>query len=304
MAYVAGWDGGGSKTAAVCLDLAGAQLMRESFGPLNPNGTESSAIEKTIRSTLGAMGKLPGGLSACRYLTVGAAGVSNPKVTELISSLIRKSGYTGPLNIVGDHEILLYGAVGREGAVLIAGTGSVCIGRNAQGHMQRSGGLGYLIGDEGSGYWIGLKVLCAVTRSLDGRGPETLMTAPLLETLQCDSLRGIIGQVYGGELDKSKIAALSRLLIAAIRQKDETALDIARSAADELCLLAGTVVASLGLEDRCLALSGGLLSSESSPLYLPVVERIQRLYPALQIISPRTDAAKGAALIALDLLNS
>ena len=301
MAYVAGWDGGGSKTAAVCLDLAGAQLMRESFGPLNPNGTESSAVEKTIRSTLDAMDKLPGGLSACRYLTVGAAGVSNPKAAYLISSLIRKSGYKGPLDIVGDHEILLYGAVGREGAVLIAGTGSICIGRNALGKTHRSGGLGYLIGDEGSGYWIGLKILSEAARSLDGRGPETLMTPPLLEELQCGNLKDIIGRIYGGDFDKSKIAALSRLLTHALVQNDKTALEIAKAAADELCLLAGTVIEPLSLEDKCLALSGGLLS-ESSPLRLPVAERLQRIFPALQIISPRADAAQGAALMALDLL--
>ena len=302
MAYVAGWDGGGSKTAAVCLDLAGAQLMRESFGPLNPNGTESSAIEKTIRSTLGAMDKLPGGLSACRYLTVGAAGVSNPKAAYLISSLIRKSGYKGPLDIVGDHEILLHGAVGREGAVLIAGTGSICIGRNASGRTHRSGGLGYLIGDEGSGYWIGLKILSAAARSLDGRGPETLMTPPLLEALQCGSLKDIIGRIYDGDFDKSKIAALSRLLMDALAQNDGAALEIAKAAADELCLLAGTVIAPLSLGDKCLALSGGLLS-ESSPLRQLVTERLQRRFPALQIISPRADAAQGAALMALDFLN-
>lgn len=301
MAYAAGWDGGGSKTAAVCLGLMGDQLMRESFGPLNPNGADESAIEITIRSVLGAMDKLPGGLSACRHLTVGAAGVSNPKVVDLISGLIRKCGYPGSLDIIGDHEILLYGAVGREGTVLIAGTGSVCIGRNAQGQTHRSGGLGYLIGDEGSGYWIGLKILCTVTRSLDGRGPETLMTGPLMETLQCDSLRGIIGQVYGGELDKSRIAALSRLLTAALQQKDAAALDIARAAADELCMLAGTVVTALGIEGGRLALSGGLLS-ESSPLRAQVMERIQRQHPALQIISPQTDAAQGAALMALEQL--
>ena len=302
MAYVAGWDGGGSKTAAVCLDLAGAQLMRESFGPLNPNGTEASAIEKTIRSTLGAMDKLPGGLSACRYLTVGAAGVSNPKAAYLISSLIRKSGYKGPLDIVGDHEILLHGAVGREGAVLIAGTGSICIGRNASGRTHRSGGLGYLIGDEGSGYWIGLKILSAAARSLDGRGPETLMTPPLLEALQCGSLKDIIGRIYDGDFDKSKIAALSRLLMDALAQNDGAALEIAKAAADELCLLAGTVIAPLSLEDKCLALSGGLLS-EFSPLRQLVTERLQRRFPALQLISPRADAAQGAALMALDFLN-
>ena len=301
MAYVAGWDGGGSKTAAVCLDIKGGQLMREPFGPLNPNGANASVIEHTIQNALAAMNRLPGGLSDCRHLTVGAAGVSNPKAAYLISSLIRKSGYTGPLDIVGDHEILLHGAVGREGAVLIAGTGSICIGRNASGRTHRSGGLGYLIGDEGSGYWIGLKILSAAARSLDGRGPETLMTPPLLEALQCGNLKDIIGRIYDGDFDKSKIAALSRLLMDALAQNDGTALEIAKAAADELCLLAGTVIAPLSLEDKCLALSGGLLS-ESSPLRLPVTERVQRSFPALQIISPRADAAQGAALMALDLL--
>lgn len=298
MPYVAGWDGGGSKTDLVCLDLNGHLLARESFGPLNPNGAVLSEVKETIRSALGMMAKLPGGLSACRYMTVGSAGVSNPNVKEILSHLIRSSGYPGPLSIVGDHEILLYGAVGEEGAVLIAGTGSICIGKKAGGETRRAGGLGYLLGDEGSGYWIGLQILRIVTRALDGRAAATLLTELLIDTLGCNNLQEILSQVYGGKIDKPQIASLSSLLMVALQKNDATALEISRAATEELCILAGSVIMPLGLDKGVLALSGGLMS-ESSPLRPMTVERIQLKYPSLVIISPKKDASQGAAMMAL-----
>ena len=297
MSYVAGWDGGGSKTAVICLDFSGKRLIDESFGPLNPNGADIDSVRRTIRSALSAMAALPGGIEACRSLVIGTAGLSNPKAEGFITELVRDCGYSGPLHITGDHEILLYGAVGQEGAVLIAGTGSICIGRNSMGAVRRSGGLGYLIGDEGSGYWIGLRVLSAVTRALDGRGTATGMTKPLLKALHCDDLRTLVSKVYGGGLDKSAIAALSSVLMNAMREEDPVALDIARRAVDELSLLAGTVFSSLNIPGGPLALSGGLLA-ETSPLRFMIENRLRAQYPNIVIISPKNSAAYGAAMMA------
>src|SRR5205085_1278058 len=77
--------------------------------------------------------------------------------------------------------ITMPGARDAPGIVIIAGTGSIVYGRNQRGEAARAGGWGHLIGDEGSGYWIGREALAAVMRAEDGRGPSTRMTADILE---------------------------------------------------------------------------------------------------------------------------
>ena len=303
MSYVAGWDGGGTKTAVACLDIAGNQLMFERFGPLNPNGAEEEAVRATVQAALQAMDTMPGRLDACRHLVIGTAGLSNAKAGDLITAFVRDGGYCGPLSIVGDHEILLYGAVGEQGAVLIAGTGSVCIGRNSDGLTRRCGGLGYLIGDEGSGYWIGLEILRSVTRTLDGRAAATLMTQPLLKALDCDGLFDVVSRVYGGQMDKAAIAALSPILMSALLQNDPAAHAIAGHAADELFLLVDAVLTPLGIGKGPLAFSGGLLTG-SNPLRSLTEERLKNKYPHIRIIPPKMNAVLGAAFMALHLSKS
>ena len=300
MSFVAGWDGGGSKTAVLCLDEQEGGLLRTQVGPLNPNGTDEADIRASIRSALLEMERLPGGLEACRALVIGAAGISNPHVKDLLESLVRQEGYAGRLLIAGDHEILLEGAVGKAGAVLIAGTGSICIGRNAAGGSRRAGGLGYLIGDEGSGYWIGLAILRAAAKALDGRGQPTLLTKTVLDALYCRTLHELTARVYGGSLAKAEIAALAKLLSPALRQKDAVALEIAQAAAEELYQLAKAVLVPLGLERERLALAGGLISF-TSPLRALLEAKLKEHYLDLTLTEPEKDAAQGAAMMALNL---
>lgn len=300
MSYAAGWDGGGSKTAVLCLDSGGRELLSERFGPLNLNGLSEGEIAATVKAALAAMGSLPGGLSACRALVVGAAGISNPAAAALLEGLIRQGGYTGALRIMGDHEILLLGAVGGCGAALIAGTGSVCVGRNASGELCRAGGLGYLIGDEGSGYWIGRQMLAAAAKALDGRAPRSALTDSLLQAFGCRDLKELTARVYGGTLDKAGIASLAGLLGPLAQQKDAAALSIARAASCELSRLAEAVIVPLGLERGSLALAGGLLGEGS--LLRGMTERgLSERFPALRLLSPARDAVHGAALAALKL---
>ena len=88
--------------------------------------------------------------------------------------IMRRIGYKSPMLIVNDALVALTAGAGDgPGIVVICGTGSICYGRNDAAEAARSGGWGYILGDEGSGYWIGRGALAAVVRHADGRGPAT-----------------------------------------------------------------------------------------------------------------------------------
>lgn len=299
MAYVTGWDGGGTKTAVVYMNMDGAVLGRSVFGPLNPNGSSPDQVRQTVREAISDMKKMPGGLCGCAVLQVGFAGVSNPSARTLLTQAIREEGFSGELRLAGDHETMLYGAVGREGTVLISGTGSVALGKNSRGETFRCGGWGYLIGDEGSGYAIGRDILTAVVRAHDGRGSDTLLSGQVFETLGISNMEELIRFVYDPASDKARIASLAPLLVPALERGDETAKAIAGRAAGELILLAATVLGRLSLEEGTIALTGGILA-QISVIRQKVEAELASRYPALSCILPRQDAAMGAAEMALE----
>ncbi len=299
MAYVTGWDGGGTKTAVAYMDLDGAVLGRAAFGPLNLNGSSPELVRQTVREAIADMSKMPGGVAGCAALQVGFAGASNPSARMLLQGAIREEGFAGELRLAGDHETMLHGAVGREGAVLISGTGSVALGRNGLGDTFRCGGWGYLIGDEGSGYAIGRDILQAVARAHDGRGNTTCLQKQVFEALAISSMEELIKYVYDPSSDKAKIASLAPLLIPALEKGDETAREIAQRAAGELHLLAATVIDRLVLEAGTIAFAGSILTQISfirEKLESALVSR----YPDLSCIQPKQDAAFGAAAMALE----
>jgi N-acetylglucosamine kinase-like BadF-type ATPase len=299
MAYVTGWDGGGTKTAVVYMNMDGAVLGRAVFGPLNPNGASYEQVAATVREAVAGMKNIPGGLLDCVCLQVGFAGASNPSGRKLLEDAIRAEGYSGELRLSGDHETMLYGAVGREGAVLISGTGSVALGRNSKGETFRCGGWGYLIGDEGSGYAIGRDILKAVAKANDGCGLPTCLTELVFETQHISGMGELVRFVYDPNADKSRIASLAPLLTEALFKGDETANVIAGRAAEELVLLAATVIGRLSLEAGDIAFSGSILT-QMTAIRQKVEAELKSRFPLLSFIEPRQDAVTGAAAMALE----
>lgn len=298
--YVCGWDGGGTKTEVLCLSLNGETLADAAFGPLNLNGADPERVCATIRDSVGFMASQPGGLAACQALVIGTAGVSNRAAVALVEQTVREAGYQGPLRLLGDQEIALAGAVRGPGAVLVAGTGSICCGRSAQGERARSGGYGYLIDDEGSGYALGRDILKAVVRAADGRGSETALTAMVFDTLHATDISAVITWLYAPQTGKKDVAALAPLLLRALAMQDEAAQAIADHAAAELAALACAVWKRLGLTTGELALNGSILLRYDR-IRAGVTERCHAVYPQMEIIQPRASAAMGAALLALAL---
>lgn len=290
-AVVSGWDGGGTKTGVVCLDADGRQLATARFGPLNPNGAPAAQVCATIREALAFIRRY----GDCEALAVSLAGISNPEAGALVGRVLAENGYHSALRLVGDQEAAFEGAVGDTGVVLIAGTGSICHGRNRAGETARCGGYGYLVDDEGSGYAIGRDILSAVLRARDGRTPPTRLDALLAQTTGWTDQSDIMHNLYGPGFEKARIAALAPLLMEAVGDREADA--IVAKAARELTLMAVTVIDRLGLPEERAALTGGILTG-IRPLRNTVEAALRNRYPALMGFEPLADAATGAARIA------
>ena len=298
--YYCGWDGGGTKTEVLCVSADGTPVADRCFGPMNVNGAGKERVGQSIRDCIAFMAGQPGGLEACAGLVIGTAGVSNEQVGGFLSQTVRDYGYRGKLLLKGDQEIALSGAINGAGAVLIAGTGSICCGQDVQGHTARAGGCGHLIDDEGGGYAIGRDVLAAAVRAMDGRLAPTALTGLLREQMGFATSRDIVTWLYAPSTGKKEVAALAPLMTKALELGDEAAARIAKKAAGELSELVRGVWHTLALDNGELAMIGSILL-KCDFIHREVARRCQAACPGLRVIPARGTPAQGAARLALAL---
>ena len=297
MSWYCGWDGGGTKTLVCVQDAVGNTLTEAEFGPLNPNGASPDTVRETVRRSVDFMAAQPGGLAGCEGLVIGFAGVSSSHAAAFVEDAVRQCGYAGPLRLLGDQEIALAGAVDGPGAILIAGTGSICFGRDAQGKPFRCGGYGYLIDDGGSGYAIGRDILAAVARAADGRGPATWLSWAVFTGLRVRDMGGVVTWLYAPETGKKQVAALAPLLLPALDQGDAAAQAIADRAARNLADLAVHAWKTAGMQGGELAMTGSVLR-HYAVIRSQTEALIRAALPGIAIGEPRRTAAQGAALLA------
>ena len=299
MTHVIGIDAGGTKTLCQLADASGT-VIAEARGPgANLQASGELQVEKVLHSLMEqAIGDRP---IVPAVICLGIAGVDRPDDAEIVRAIMKRIGYKARVLVVNDALVALEaGAPGQPGVVIISGTGSICYGRNAHGEAARSGGWGYVLGDEGSGYWIGRAALRAVLREADKRGPETALTPMLLNHFAVERAQNIIHQVYHTNLKPAAIGALARSVQAAYLQGDQVAVGILRGAANELEASALSVVRRLDLNGQPFAciLSGGIFRAvpwlqEELTRRIPVVAR------GASVMMLEREPASGAVALAL-----
>jgi len=296
--YYAGWDGGGTKTAIVCINENGDVLLRKEAGPFNSIGNEKGVLRRAVTDALSFMDELPGGIENCGGLCIGGAGISGAPVRAEINELISVSGLTVMYKLVPDYETAFYGIFGdKPGLVLISGTGSVCYGRNEKGQTHRAGGWGHMIDDEGSGYAIGRDVLAAVVRALDGRAKPTILMNKVFKAWDAKTASEIVTRLYSPSVGKKEIAALSPLCFSTAEQGDETAIEIIDKAANALFDLLHATANALKMKNASTALTGGILLN-GDRLAKALMKKAEASEISFSFFKAETDAALGAAYMA------
>jgi len=255
-------DGGGSKTAALVADAAGAVLGRGGAASSNYQSVGFGAATAALHAaTLAALADA--GYSAATPIAAacyGVAGVDHAADEQRFAAWLAEQPQVRRWTIVNDSELVLVaGTPAGWGVALIAGTGSNCYGRAPDGRTTRAGGWGHLVGDEGSGYAVGLAALHLATQTADGRAEAHALLQAILHGWQMGAAGQIAGRVYRPEATRAEIAALAPLVAALAEAGDPWAAGLLAAAAHELGRHVNAVVRGLDLREPPLAFGGGFI---------------------------------------------
>ena len=235
-----------------------------------------------------------------RALVVGVAGVGREQQKIALTQELERLELADTVVVISDAEAAMADAFAEgPGILLIAGTGSIGWGRSPAGTMQRCGGWGPVIGDEGSGAWLGRKALQVIAAAHDGREPETALTGAVLTALELDDVPAIIS--WAANATPADMATLAPAVLSAAEVGDLRANTIVTMAVEELALHVRALARSLFVDERAaipVALHGGLLA-KGRPMRKRLEHRLKTLVPGSVVRHQTVDAARGALQMAL-----
>ena len=173
MSVVLGIDGGGTRTRASIVDGERTLAFAES-GSIKRLRVGAAVAEQNLREVLAEVYK-QAGVTGVRAASAGVASAAMPGVPEWIKAVFAEFGVERS-EVVGDEVIALDAAFrGGPGILQIAGTGTNCIGRAPDGGRESAGGWSSRLGDEGSGYWIGLHAVRRALHAYDREEPTRVL---------------------------------------------------------------------------------------------------------------------------------
>ena len=301
---VIGIDAGATKTDCLLADEKGTVLAKARGNGLNLQLFSEDEVEFALAS-LASEVLLAQKAGSADALCIGMAGAGRERDFRTMKRILGRLGVARENLVTHDAAIALVAGTGeRFGVVLIVGTGAAAYGIDRGGREARAGGWGPLLGDEGSGYWMGLRALRAVMRAYDGRAGETLLTRSILEQLGVDHPEALVHRVYR-ELARDEIAALAPLVQEAADLGDGEAQSIIDDAAREFVRAVESVIGKLDLAGAKfrLVLSGGLWKA------VPVLRQdfesmIKKVARWASVSELAVEPARGAVAIALEHLHS
>lgn len=260
---VLGIDGGATSTVALLADATTGQILGRGHG--GPSNIQAVGEEAALRELDVAVG---GAFEAAgiAYAPVAAAALGLAGIDldgcDVIRAWAERVELAGKLSIANDATLLFAAGTPQGwGLAVIAGTGSIAFTRDPTGQEGRTGGWGYLLGDEGSAFRLGELGLRAACRAADRIDPPTRLLPAFLAQLGSADPRDFIPAVYRGKWDKAAIAGLAPLVLELAAAGDGTARRIVEEQTRELArTAAGAVInAALPRENVPVALAGGLL---------------------------------------------
>lgn len=295
-----GVDGGGTKTQIALMNEAGEVTCEGFAGPSNPLrvGVETAVtnVIKAINEACDRDGVSRGDITSA---TLGLAGVRRADLKRSVrESFMNKIGIR-KVEVVTDAEIALFATtLGKPGLVVIAGTGSVCLGKNEKGEMAISGGWGPLAGDEGGGVGIAQQALHTIAKASDGRGVPTMLSQRASEYFRASGPENLIVAIYSPQVDNSRIAGFARLVVETAQEGDEIAVGILNDAGYELGLAACAVIEKLKLTNHKVPIGCvGSIFNAGKLLTDPMLRKVRQCAPKAFLTEPAMPPSHAAALM-------
>ncbi len=298
MSVVIGVDGGATKTVAALVLEDGSVLSVGTAGGANPLVWGNAAFANIRSACDAALTIAQTDWEDVSFAFVGMAGVDEPNSSPHKFALSHlQSELPVPFALDNDGIVAHAGALaGRDGIVVVAGTGAIAIGI-VNGQRVRVDGMGHWFGDEGSATWIALQGLRAATRAQDGRGEPTKLAEVLPKALMVNSLRDAASLLASGDLTKFDLAFAAVTVTKVAEEGDKVAQKILQDAASSLAESVIAVAKKLARFDLPVSFTGGVfrLTPKMPDLFR---EALSRQLPNAQIQEPQLPPHLGAALLA------
>lgn len=298
--YVIGVDGGGTETIGVLVNANGVVLAQGKVGPTSYQAVGGERLKNEIMQLFKKLGiGSSQGPKKVAHVYLGLAGVGRASDRQEVRTLFDEVEFAENITVESDAMIALAGAFsGKEGIIIIAGTGAICFGKNETGPVVRSGGWGYLLGDEGSGFYIGQQAIIAALKDLDGRGEKTSLRRAFEKKYNLTQIDQIIPKVYKQELDRTAIARLAPMVFEHANDNDSVAAEIIRRTGNEQGKMAKAVAEKLDLVNKKIrvALIGGVFNQREI-LENEIAKELYELSWDVEIIDPELPPVIGAAIL-------
>ena len=305
MQILLGVDGGGSKTTALLADGSGKILGRGLAGPSNylATGKEfaEAAVELAIQKAFIAAGIA---FEPAEAICLGLASVDEAEDPVWALHWAESIPLGKNIIVVDDQELVLQaGTPSGVGLGLICGTGSVVFGRREDGRKVLSGGWGHVLGDEGSGYAIGLDALKAVTQMVDGCIPKTYLYDLVFEHWDIANGEGLFHRLYVEICTSREIAQLAGLVSIAEKEGDAVASLIFQTAAWELALCFTGAARQMDFDSPFPCGMGGGVITNNQMIYEALMANVVKNGINLKPVKFVKEPAEGALILAGRMLS-
>ncbi len=298
--YIVGVDIGGTSTKGVLLSLSGKVEDSVITTGLNYQLVPREYVVHTVLYVLEFLSRSG---QEIQGVGVGVAGLYRDEEREELLQALREQLPDIPRIVVtSDLETAAYAALlGRPGIVVVGGTGMIAYGQDPLDHKVRRGGYGFLLGDEGSGFWLGLQGLMAAIKAFEGRGPATALVEKILEKTGMESFVEAIPYFYADP--QKRIADLAPLVLDAAIAQDTVAERIVEEGTQEVARLVESVYRELQFPETFpVKLAGGIF--QNNYYFHRTRQAIQKTFPGARVEHSVATPAYGAALIVMkDLLH-
>lgn len=307
--YIVGLDCGGTSSQALLATRYGQILGRGQGGPANYQVNGVEGVVASVTEAIGqALRDIELELSQLKekgvVLALGVSGASRESEIQTLTRAFQQEGFP---DVVLNHDasIALLGALsGSDGVAVISGTGSIAYGQRGE-RSSRVGGWGYILGDEGSAYWIALQALHQVMQGYDGRLPED----PLLREAVCQYFEivkpdALIPIVYKSPINRGYIGGFSKIVTTLAKDGHQRSQSILAQAGRELGRLALASLTRLELTDlpgRVAACGGVFAAGEW--ILAPMQETIKQQAPEQILTLPDFEPVVGAVLLGIKHLH-
>jgi N-acetylglucosamine kinase-like BadF-type ATPase len=300
-------DGGQTSTKALIADTRGVILGRGTGSPCDHiNGPHGYERNRAAIHSASLAAVADAGIDPADIVAAGMGLTSAPpelRVQPLFEAMLRK--IADPEHIWINHDVaanLAGASAGEPGVVVIAGGGSIGYGVDANGNEAKAGGMGFLMGDEGSAWWIGLHAVRAAAEAVDGRGEATELLPFVLEHFNLPTIRHIVGIIYAPDFTRDRIAGISPDVVR-IATTDAVAHDIVTSAGRKLAGLAIAVSRQLFTRETAVDIypTGGVFSA-GELVMAPFRTAVDEAWPDAKIREPQFSPEYGALFQAYRLM--